>query len=95
MPSKKLTTFRLLTDALRESRRVMTESEHEQERSEEPLLAKLADLIDSMEDSDREIANSEGWRGWPDSYDARMRQCVETIDPDDPSCAGDPPRRLL
>ena len=81
-----LQQFRILADALREARRVSAPDDRE-------LLAKMEDLIESMNDDDREVANSEGWRGWPDLYDDRMGNMVESVDPDDPSTHGNPPRR--
>lgn len=85
--TSKLDRFRELTTELRKGRRDARDRDRH-------LLDELAGLIDSMEDHEQEIANAEGWRGWPDLYDARMcKGLVENVDPDDPSTFGNPPRR--
>ena len=89
--SDRLEEFRVLVDALREARRLPSRKALE----DRPLLDKVALLADAMDDDQREIADREGWRGWPDLYDARMKQQVEEMDPDDTARAGDPPRRFL
>lgn len=89
--SDRLEEFRVLVDALREARRLPSRELLE----DRPILDRVALLVDAMNDEEREISDGEGWRGWPDLYDARMKRQVETIDPDDPSRAGDPPRRFL
>ena len=93
--SVKLDSFRSLTGILREARRSHTNGH----LWESQQLEQIANLIDSMDDDEQEIANSEGWRGWPDLYDTRMREMlasgkvIETApDPNDPSTFSQPPR---
>ena len=88
--SPNLILFLTLVDALREARRV---SGHDAS-DDRPLLDQLAELVDAMDEKDQDYANGEGWRGWPDLFDARMKFRVETVDPDDAERAGDPPRKF-
>ena len=37
-----------------------------------PFLDRLDDMVDGLAADEYDVANSEGWRGWPDLYDARM-----------------------
>jgi len=85
----KLIEFRQLVDTLRESRREKSKKADEYRL----ILGQIEDLVDSMNDDEQEIANSEGWRGWPDLYDERLRSLIETIDPDNAACADQPPRQ--
>ena len=91
--SEKLDKFRSLVDGLREARRVSIRKG--QHFYDTVLLNDINVLVDEMDDDEQEIANNEGWRGWPDLYDAHMSQMmIEDVDPDDPSKAGNPPRRF-
>jgi len=56
------------------------------------LVDTIADLINEMNDEEQEIANGEGWRGWPDLYEKRIRVTETAPDPDDPSTFLRPPR---
>ena len=60
--SEKMGRFREMVDRLREAR----EQPGHGPAKDRPLLAEIEDLVESMDDDDREIANSEGWRSWPD-----------------------------
>lgn len=77
-----------LVNELRDMRRSGTG-----ERELRPILEALEDLFHELGEDEQETANAEGWRGWPDEYDARMEQLVE-IDPEDPKHQRGPARMV-
>jgi hypothetical protein len=92
-------TIRGLVGQLREGRRANNQGIKE----ERLLLEQIGELVEKLEEEDEdqwEIINNEGWRGWPDLYDAHMAKLmqdgkiVENVDPDDPAMAGKPPRKV-
>lgn len=58
-----------LVDLLRESRR----SKSWRPEDDRPLLAHLEDLYEKLGDAEQDRVEAEGWRAWPEQYDARMR----------------------
>lgn len=65
-----------LVDQLRELRRARTS-----EGAMRAILENLEDLFPMLAEGEQDVANQEGWRGWPDLYDARMDQLRE-VDPE-------------
>jgi hypothetical protein len=65
-----------LVDQLRELRRGRTS-----EGALRAILQNLEDLFPTLAQGEQDVANQEGWRGWPDLYDARMDQPRE-VDPE-------------
>ncbi len=65
--SKQIETYLRLVDLLRESRRPRS-WKPEQDRL---LLSHLEDLYEKLDDAEQHLVEAEGWRGWPDQYDAR------------------------
>jgi hypothetical protein len=62
-----------MVDLLRESRRSKSwRPEHDR-----PLLAHLEDLYEKLDDPEQNRVESEGWRAWPEQYDARMRALAD------------------
>jgi len=59
-----------LVDALREARRV--EQEQLDQAREREVLGRLTDLFEQLSEDEQDLANAEGWRSWPDLYDARV-----------------------
>ena len=62
-----LAIYQQLIDDLRDNRRqpgYTAEDDRE-------LLAKLEDFYEMLTDEERSVVESEGWRSWPDLYDAR------------------------
>ena len=59
-----------IVDALR-AKRAKHDWVAEDDRSD---LALLADLFGDLTPAEREQANEEGWRSWPDLYDAYMEE---------------------
>jgi hypothetical protein len=41
---------------------------------ERNLLDQLGDMFDGMNDDEQDVAAGEGWRGWPDLYDAKEKK---------------------
>jgi hypothetical protein len=62
-----------MVDLLRESRR----SKSWQPEHDRPLLAHLEDLYEKLDDAEQNRVEAEGWRGWPEQYDARMRALAD------------------
>ena len=68
-------TYRLylrIIDGLRE-RRSRKEWQPGEDRDE---LAALEDLFERLTPEEQKLANSEGWRSWPDLYDAHMEETL-------------------
>jgi hypothetical protein len=78
-------TYRLylkLVDGLR-ARRADVGWEPEDDRAE---LLVLAELFEKLSPPEQRIANAEGWRSWPDLYDAHMEATLTepvALAPDD------------
>ena len=70
--SQKLNQFRDLADKLREQRRLSLSARNL--AYERNLLDQLGDMFDGMNDDEQEVAAGEGWRGWPDLYDAKEKK---------------------
>lgn len=64
--------YRQLVDELREGRRLPGWKAFD----DRPLLEQLEDLWEQLSDEDQLLANQEGWRAWPDRYDARMAEAA-------------------
>lgn len=81
-------------DRLRQDRRLRG-SNAELDR---PFLNRLDELYDRLDEDEYELVNGEGWRGWPDQYDARMvaftgfRVVEVLVDPYVAETTGLPPR---
>ncbi|MDP3220425.1 MAG: hypothetical protein Q8S73_40400 [Deltaproteobacteria bacterium] len=59
------------------------------------ILGVLEDLFDQLTPEEQDRANGEGWRGWPDLYDAYMEEHPmreRALDIHDPRTLGAPPR---
>ena len=60
-----------LVDVLRESRR----SEEWKPENDRPLLARLEDLYSALAEDEQSQVESQGWRAWPEDYDAQRTSC--------------------
>jgi hypothetical protein len=72
---KNLEVYLHLVVALRESRR----SPRWKPEDDRPILARLEDLYATLSDTDQDRVEAEGWRAWPEEYDARMLRDLEEV----------------
>ena len=63
-----LDEYNRIVDALRERRRDPSWNPY----NDRPVLEQLESLYDMLSPEEQSTANLQGWRGWPDLYDARM-----------------------
>lgn len=65
-----LELIRVEIDRLREDRR----RRGRDPLADRPFIERIDAMFDGLSDDDYAVVNGEGWRGWPDLYDARMAQ---------------------
>ena len=87
--NRSLESYWTLLDALRAQRRILGWKAAD----DRPLLERIDEVFETLDDDAQGLARAGSWRGWPDRFEARMeRMLVEDIDPDDVNTAARPPR---
>ena len=81
MPTKERLMYDTLVVSLREYRRAGGNLETQRE-----ILENLEYLYPKLSFQEQAEVNNEGWKGWPDQYDAKMETSLVETDPEDPAC---------